>query len=198
MRFTFLVLTVVLVYIWFLQPRVQASYVALPVALVLRSGVWKAILTREWGLGLTALWPSSRLAALFTVSGSAIILAAGHLLGTLHSRPDLLSNLLALVVWGAGQQWILQTVFLREAQRATSPRAGIVIAAVLFAAIHLPNPVLTAMTMIGALGWCAIYDRYPTIVPLAISHAIATLAILYAFDDAITGRLRVGLAYLAR
>jgi membrane protease YdiL (CAAX protease family) len=69
---------------------------------------------------------------------------------------------------------------------------------VLFAAIHLPNPFLTSMTLIGALGWCAIYDRYPTIIPLALSHAIATLAILYAFDDGITARLRVGLAYLSR
>src|SRR5262249_15818127 len=122
----------------------------------------------------------------------------GARLRTLHSRPDFVANLLTLIVWGAGQQWILQTVFLREAQRVTSGRAGIVIAALLFAAIHLPNPFLTSMTLIGAMGWCAMYDRYPIIVPLALSHAIATLAILYAFDDVTTGRLRVGLAYLSR
>jgi hypothetical protein len=52
------------------------------------------------------------------------------------------------------------------------------------------------MTTIGALIWCAIYDRYPNIVPLAVSHALATLAILYAFDEAITGRLRIGASYL--
>jgi hypothetical protein len=72
-----------------------------------------------------------------------------------------------------------------------------VIAALLFAAIHLPNPFLTAMTFGGALGWCAIFARYPTVVPLAFSHAAATLAILHAFDDALTVRLRIGLAYLA-
>jgi hypothetical protein len=31
-----------------------------------------------------------------------------------------------------------------------------------------------------------------------MSHALLTSVILYAFDDAITGRLRVGAAYLAR
>ena len=48
------------------------------------------------------------------------------------------------------------------------------------------------MTGLGALAWCWIYDRYPNLLPLALSHALLTLAILYAFDDAITGRLRVG------
>jgi membrane protease YdiL (CAAX protease family) len=172
--------------------------VAVPVAGVLLLGVWKAILTREWGLRLVAVGPASRLAALFTLAGCGIILAAGFLRGTVHSRSDFVGDLLPLIVWGAGQQWILQTVFLREAQRVTSARAGIVIAALLFAAMHLPNPFLTTLTLVGALGWCAIYDRYPTIVPLALSHALATLAILCAFDEATTGRLRVGVSYFAR
>jgi membrane protease YdiL (CAAX protease family) len=198
MPFTFFVLAVVLGYTWFLQPRAPASFVAVPVVAVLLLGIWKAILAGEWGLGLRALWPASRLAALFTAAGGAVILAAGVLLRTFHSRPDVAENLLGLIVWGAGQQWILQTIFLREAQRVTSPRAGIVVAAALFAALHLPNPSLTVMTLIGALGWCAIYHRYPTILPLALSHALATLAILYAFDDAMLGHLRVGVAYLTR
>jgi membrane protease YdiL (CAAX protease family) len=85
---------------------------------------------------------------------------------------------------------------LREAQRATSRRTGIIIAAVLFAAVHLPNPLLTVLTGVGALVWCTIYDRFPNIVPLALSHGLGTLALRYAFDDAITGRLRIGASYL--
>ena len=52
------------------------------------------------------------------------------------------------------------------------------------------------MTFIGALAWCAIFMRHPNLVPLAVSHAVATLAVLYAFDDDVTGRLRIGQAYL--
>ena len=70
------------------------------------------------------------------------------------------------------------------------------LAAFLFAAVHLPNPFLTAMTFAGALAWCAIYDRHPNVVPLALSHAMVTLAILHAFDDSLTGHLRIGQAYL--
>ncbi len=67
----------------------------------------------------------------------------------------------------------------------------------MFASLHLPNPFLSAVTFAGALAWCWIYSRYPNILPLALSHAVLTAAILYAFDDRITGRLRIGAGYLA-
>ena len=106
-------------------------------------------------------------------------------------------NFAALVPWGLGQQFALQTVFLREAQATVGRPGGVLLAAAMFAILHLPNPFLTVMTGLGALAWCWIYDRYPNLLPLALSHALFTLAILYAFDDAMTGRLRVGIAYLA-
>ena len=73
---------------------------------------------------------------------------------------------------------------------------AVVVASVLFALVHAPNMFLMLMTCVGALGWCAIYTRFPNILPLGVSHALATLALLYAFDDDITGRLRIGQAYL--
>jgi len=51
-------------------------------------------------------------------------------------------------------------------------------AAALFALVHAPNVFLILMTGIGALGWCAIYSRYPNFLPLGVSHALATLALL--------------------
>jgi membrane protease YdiL (CAAX protease family) len=116
--------------------------------------------------------------------------------GTLHDRRDFLGSLGALVVWGGAQQWILQTVVLREAQRVTSQRAAILIAATLFAIVHLPNPFLTSLTFAGGIAWCATYARYPNVLPLAMSHGLAELAILYAFNEGITGRLRIGYSYL--
>ena len=98
--------------------------------------------------------------------------------------------------WGLGQQFALHTVFLRESQATVGRTPGIVLAAALFAALHLPNPFLSAMTFAGALAWCWIYDRRPNLLPLALSHALLTLAILCAFNEALTGHLRVGAAYL--
>jgi hypothetical protein len=117
-------------------------------------------------------------------------------LGTLHDRRDFLGNLAPLVVWGGAQQWVLQTLVLREAQRASSRTRGIVIAAVLFGVIHLPNPFLAPVTGVAALVWCRLYDRYPNNIPLALSHGLGTLALRYAFDEAMIGRLRIGAAYL--
>jgi membrane protease YdiL (CAAX protease family) len=196
MVFTLGILTAILAYTWFFAPRLPAGAVVIPAAIVLGLSLFRAFRCREWGLAPRALLPGLRAAALFTLPFAALFLAIGAMLGTLHDRRDFLGSLAWLVVWGGAQQWVLQTVVLREAQQATSRRAGIVLAAALFASAHLPNPFLTAATLVGALGWCAIYERYPNVLPLAFSHALATLAILYAFDEEITGRLRIGLAYL--
>ena len=83
-----------------------------------------------------------------------MILTVGAAIGTVHDRRDFLGNLAALVVWGGAQQRVLQTVVLREAQRASSRRTGIVIAALLFGAIHLPNPFLTFVTFGSGVLWC--------------------------------------------
>jgi membrane protease YdiL (CAAX protease family) len=198
--FTVGILAVILSYTWFFQPRFPGAPVIVPIAIVLALGLCNAVRTREWGFTAPGLVPGLRAAALFTTPLALILLATGAAAGTLHGRRDALVSpgaLGALVVWGGAQQWILQTVILREAQRATSRRLGVPAAALLFAVVHLPNPILSTITLVGALGWCAIYDRYPNIVPLALSHACGTLALLYAFDDTITGGLRIGHAFLA-
>ena len=56
---------------------------------------------------------------------------------------------------------------------------------------------LAGLTFLGALAWCWMYEHHPNVLPLALSHAVLTVAILYAFDDRITGRLRVGAAYFS-
>jgi membrane protease YdiL (CAAX protease family) len=196
MPFTAAILSVILLYIWVLDHRLPRLTVNVIIGVVAVLAVWRAFRTGEWGFEPGALLPGLRLVALFTVPGVLLILLAGLWLGTLHDRRDFLGTLTWLMLWGGSQQWVLQTVVLREAQRATSTRAGILLAALLFAAVHLPNPFLTVVTFVSGLAWCAAYARYPNILPLAWSHGIGTLAILYAFDPRLTGRLRVGYAYL--
>jgi len=196
MRFTVAILAMILSYTWLLEPRLPRAFVAVPSAIVLALGLWHSRRTGEWGLAPAALLPSLRATTLLTLPAVGAVLVAGATMGALHARRDSLTDIALLVAWGGAQQWLLQTVVLRDAQRATSRRAGLLLAAVLFAAVHLPNPFLTAMTFAGALAWCAIYDRHPNVVPLALSHAMVTLAILHAFDGSLTGRLRIGQSYL--
>jgi len=196
MPFTAAIVIVVLSYTWLVEGHAARGFVYVPAALVVMLTIWHDLRHREWGFSWRALGPGLRLVLPVTLVLSLVILAAGAAMGTLHDRRDFLGHLGGLFVWGGAQQWVLQTVVLREAQRASSRRAGIVIAALLFGAIHLPNPFLTAMTFGGALFWCWLYDRHPHVVPVALSHALGTLAILYAFDEAVTGRLRIGASFL--
>jgi membrane protease YdiL (CAAX protease family) len=158
--------------------------------------VWHDARHRAWGLDWRAFWPGLWRVLIVTVPAVAMIVGAGAVLETLRDRRDFLGSLAPLALWGLSQQWVLQTVVLSEAQRVTSRRSGIWIAAAIFGAIHLPNPFLSAVTFAGGLLWCGIYSRYPNILPLALSHALGTLAILHAFSPEITGRLRIGLSYL--
>lgn len=197
MIFSLAILTIVLAYTWVIDPIAPGWVVSIPVTLVVGLAIWHALRSGDSGLEpaafLPALWPSGVL----TVSAAGAIALAGSRLGTWHDRHDGWMSVAALILWGFGQQFALHTVFLSEAQATVGRHSGIVVAAVLFAALHLPNPFLTAMTLAGALAWCWIYDRHPNLLPLALSHALLTLAILYAFSDAMTGHLRVGVGYLS-
>jgi membrane protease YdiL (CAAX protease family) len=196
MPFSLAIVALVLLWTWLLASRLPDSAVVVVGGAVILLTAWHDARRGEWGVDRRALRASGTRALLVTIPAVLLILGAGAALGTLHDRRDFLGSLAPLVVWGAAQQWVLQTVLLREAQQATSRRGGIVVAATLFAVVHLPNPLLTVVTFAGALFWCAIYDRHPNIVPLAVSQGVGTLALRHAFDADTLGRLRVGSSYL--
>ena len=196
MPFSTVIVSLVLLWTWLLASRLpDTTVVAIGGAVILLTA-WHDLRRGQWGFDWGALAGGSVRSLVVTVPAVIVILGAGAALGTLHDRRDFLGSLGPLVVWGAAQQWVLQTVLLREAQQATSRGRGVVLAAGLFGLVHLPNPLLTLVTFAGALCWCAIYDRYPNIVPLAFSQALGTLALRHAFDPETLGRLRVGLSYL--
>jgi len=196
MPFTTAIMACVLAYVWIIEPTVSRNAVIVPADVVVVLTGWHDLRHGEWGFTRSAFLPGVWRALAVTFLAVLLIVGAGAAIGTLHDRRDFLGSLAPLVVWGGAQQWVLQTVVLREAQRISSRPNGIVIAAVLFGAVHLPNPLLTPLTAVAAVVWCRLYDRHPNILPLAFSHGLGTLALRYAFDETITGRLRIGAAYL--
>ena len=194
--YTLAILAVVLSYTWVIEPIAPKSAAAVAGALVIGLAVWRAIRGGDWGVKPAALVPAVWQSAVITTAAALAIYLAGSQLGSWRADRAAWTDMLLLIPWGLGQQFVLHTVFLRDAQSSVGRSAGIVAAAAMFAALHLPNPFLSAMTFAGGLAWCWIYDRHPNLLPLALSHALATLAILRAFDPALTGHLRVGMAYL--
>ena len=101
------------------------------------------------------------------------------------------------VLWAAVQQIVLQWFFLSRSLRllpdATSAAA---INAGLFAVAHLPNPVLTLITLVFGLASCLFFLHYRNLVPLAIAHAILGICIGITVPGAIDHNMRVGISYL--
>jgi len=187
----------VFAYMWVADPLVdvRGPWVALPVLLILAVSVRHNMKTRAWGFSRRAFWPALAWSTVLSVTLGAALWFIGHAQGAPPARPAPLLDFLYVIVWGGAQQFVLQTVILRESQHAVR-RGATILAAAIFAAVHLPNPFLTIVTFVGALAWCGIYARHPNIVPLALSHATATVIILMSFNRDITGGLRTGWRYL--
>ena len=197
MTFSVAILATVLAYTWWLAPVTPRSTAVLAAAIVIALAIARAARAREWGLAPRHLAGSLLLTSIFTVAAAAVLVVAGGSRHRWHTPSLTAADAGFLLLWALGQQFALQLTLLREAQATTSRAAGVFIAAVLFAALHLPNPFLTTVTFVAALAWCAIYERHPNLLPLTLSHALLTVVVLAALDDATTGRLRVGAAYLA-
>jgi hypothetical protein len=206
--FSVAILAIVLTYIWLVAPVGPRWAAWVAGAIVVALAMARAAKTGDWGLRWSALVPALLWSALFTLAGALGLYVAGRQLRTWHDAAITAAEFGVLIAWGFGQQFALQTVVLGDAKvwlgnaRRDADTAGVryiacALAAAAFAALHLPNPLLATLTFVGAFAWCRIYARHPNVLPLALSHAVLTAAILYAFDDRITGRLRIGAAYLA-
>ena len=196
MPYTAAIAAIILGYTWVAAPlgTVRGPWLVLPVVLVIALTIAHNRRTRDWGFNAKAFWPALGLAAILTAVFSGILWWAGRQFGPPPHRDAPLLDFLYVVVWGGAQQFVLQTVVFREAH-SVARRAAVPLAAAIFAAFHLPNPFLVIVTFIGGLIWCAIYARHPNLVPLALSHAAATVIILMSFNLATTGALRTGWRY---
>jgi membrane protease YdiL (CAAX protease family) len=103
----------------------------------------------------------------------------------------------AYAVWSGVQQILLQGVFLlRFLRLIPRPAAAALLAAALFAAAHLPNPVLMPVTFIWGLVACLFFLRYRNIYPLMIAHAILGITVAMTIPGPVDHNMRVGLGYL--
>ena len=71
-----------------------------------------------------------------------------------------------------------------------------VTAAGIFAAAHLPNPILTPVTLFWGLAACMVFLRFRNIFPLAVAHAIFGITIAITIPGPVVHNMRVGLGYL--
>lgn len=103
---------------------------------------------------------------------------------------------LMVPLWALFQQYALQGYINRRAQIifGTGWTSAIVVG-LLFAVIHLPNPVLFALTLAGGTIWAFIYQRTPNLFALALSHAVVSVTVALLFPPEWINSLRVGFKY---
>lgn len=103
---------------------------------------------------------------------------------------------LLVPLWALFQQYALQGYINRRAQIifGTGWTSAIVVG-LLFAVIHLPNPVLFALTLAGGTIWAFIYQRTPNLFALALSHAVVSVTVALLFPPEWINSLRVGFKY---
>jgi hypothetical protein len=151
----------------------------------------------ELGLGgrgfVASLWI---LPAAIAFGGTAILIAANT--GTLHPLSDRnLSHVVGYVLWTLYQQILLQDYFLNRLLRISRNQGtSISLAAILFAAAHLPNFVLTAATLIWGAVSCLLFLRYRNLYILGLAQGLLGLCFAVSVPDGLHHHMRVGLGYL--
>src|SRR5580698_2245462 len=180
----------ILVVIWTPNPWQRIFYIAAVIALA-------AILAfsfqnpRALGLQLRNLARSLWIAIV------ALILAAAHF-HTLHNTSHFIARYWGYALWAFVQQILLQDVFLRRLLILipSKPHIAALAAAVLFASAHLPNPILTPITLLWGFISCLLFLHYRNIIPLAIAHAALGITLAITIPAPLIHNMRVGLGFL--
>jgi hypothetical protein len=100
-------------------------------------------------------------------------------------------------VWSFVQQFLMQGYFLFRLLHIVPRREWAAVAsAAIFALAHLPNPILTSMTLIWGFCACFVFLRCRNVYPLALAHALLGITVAITIPGPVVRNMRVGLGYL--
>jgi len=99
-------------------------------------------------------------------------------------------------IWAVAQEFILQSFFYLRLKSLLGHRRAALWAALLFAVVHVPSPLLTGLSFVGALLFCELFHRYRALVPIGLAHALLGLTIAASLPDSLLHHMRVGIGYL--
>lgn len=192
----------ILLNIWVVQPLHApgldlGSRVAVGLLLFASPFVHRDSLAR---LGLRLDTLGAALWRLVPISGLAtgLAVAGGYVLGSIDPPANLAAAIGTYVVWAAAQEYALQSIVLLRLEDIGLRRGAPLAAAAIFAVVHAPNPGLMILTFFGGLLWCSTFQKHPSVLAVALSHALLAVAVVSTMPPGATGGLRIGPAYLQR
>lgn len=186
------------VYIWRLEAASARSWWVLAAWMVI-SAVARRDTPKTLGWRADNLGPATRRAIPFFAVASLGICVAGLFLGMLQRVPAHLiepRRFIGYLSFCLMQQVALNSFLTNRllGYFEKTWQAG-VLAGVLFAALHWPNPVLVPLTLVGGAGMAWLFARERNILPLALGQAVLGALVWWAFPLAWHHSMRVGPGY---
>jgi hypothetical protein len=175
------------------------QHILSPVALAVTLGI---VLARrpslqDLGMSWRGLVPSLWILPAAIVLAVVSLLMAKHI-GTLHPlyKGDF-KHIAGYVLWTLYQQFLLNGLFMPRLTRLlANENAAVGLAAVLFAAAHLPNVWLAAATLVWGAVACLLFRRYRNLYALGLAQGLLGICFAVCVPDSLSHHLRVGLGYL--
>lgn len=189
--------TLILLALWTPNPvRSIVGWVAFLwiVLATLRSGQNSATL----GVRLAGLRQSLWVACTALASAAVVVWIGWHmhtLNAVFHGLPAW-SGFWAYMFWALVQQFILQGFFLLRLLRLLPTKtAAVAAAALLFAVVHIPNPLLMVLTLLWGAAACGLFLRYRNLYTLGLAHGFLGVCLAISIPNPILHQMRVGLSY---
>jgi Type II CAAX prenyl endopeptidase Rce1-like len=188
----------ILLYIW--RWQYSHPYLWIPfLAIILLSHVVHHDTLRTLGLGRNELRSSASvivpLGALVLLPAFVYGVASGAVVPAL---PDLRSihYFVNYLLWSIFQQYLAQSFFHNRLRAVIQNRhLSSLLVALMFAAAHIPNDVLMAVTLAGGFALAEVFARHRNIWPLALVQAVAGSLVAALVPAAVIHNMRVGPGY---
>jgi len=181
------------------QGRNQAHWYAAAVIVLVISVMFSHPRMSELGIGWQGIKASAwtvPLAAL--ICGGGVLLAYGFgTLSVLYGAEPVYWHSIFYVIWAVEQQFILNSFFYKRFESLLGDTTiAVVVTALLFSLVHIPNPVLVPATFLGGIFFVETFRRWRNIYPIAIAHAMFGLTLAITVPDHWIRHMRVGLGFL--
>src|SRR5438093_8482278 len=183
--------------LWTPPGRLDLAWMILTAAFILVMAFRGPYSAREMGV----TFPTGK--ATIWIVGAGLILAAtlwsfaaltGADAAPTHAMP--LRTTWQYAVWAFLQQFMLQSFFFVRLESLLGSRRAVLATTILFAAAHIPNPILTIGSLFAGFFFCEMFRRYRNIFQLGVVHVILGFMMAACVSDALLHHRRSGIGFV--